>query len=56
MGKLINDELIILTKDEKEKLNPMEKESGMIKKDKRSKKSKSKKSNNVFTLQSEDII
>ena len=50
MGKLINDELIVLTKDEKEKINPMEKESGMIKKDKRSKKSKSKKSNNVFTL------
>ena len=50
MGKLINDELIILNNNEKEKLNPMEKETGKIKKQKRSKSSRSKKSNNVFTL------
>ena len=52
MGKLINDELIILNKEEKDQLNPMDKSSSNIKKQKRSKKSKSKKSNNVFTLPS----
>ena len=50
MGKLINDELIILSNDEKEKVNPMESDDGKIKKEKRSKKSKTKKSSNVFTL------
>ena len=42
MGKLINDELIILNKEEKDQLNPMDKSSSNIKKQKRSKKSKSK--------------
>ena len=50
MGRLINDELIILSKEQKENLNPMENTNESIKKEKRSKRSKSKKSSNVFTL------